>query len=98
MSEEISSRVIDLTVKNRVWNCPTLIVKKNYENLNELHSSTIIELKYVHSDIKNYWRGYSSFNLEFDYAQKLLKTLNEKGANIVSGTDSGNPYVIAGFS
>ena len=98
MSEEKSSEILEMTVKSKIWNCPTLIVKKNYENLIDLKSSEIGELKYVHSDIKNYWKGYSSFNMEFDYAQKLLKKLNDKSANIVSGTDTGNPYVIAGFS
>jgi imidazolonepropionase-like amidohydrolase len=98
MSEDLSSKIIDLTVKNRVWNCPTLIVKKNYENLKDLQTSEINELKYVPREVKNYWKGYGRLNLEFDYAQELLKALNDKGANIVSGTDTGNPYVIAGFS
>jgi len=30
--------------------------------------------------------------------EKLLKVLYDKGARIVAGTDTGNPFVIAGFS
>ena len=98
MSDEKSSEILELTVKSKIWNCPTLIVKNNYENLSDLKSSEIDELKYVHVDDVNYWKGSASSIMQLDYARELLKTLYDKGANIVSGTDTGTPYVIAGFS
>ncbi|MCP4163986.1 MAG: amidohydrolase family protein [Deltaproteobacteria bacterium] len=93
-----SSKEVDLTVKSMIWNCPTLKVLHNFGNLDALQSSKISELKYVSGDVKESWKGVSSFSMDFDYIQELLKTLNDKGAKIVSGTDVGNPYVIAGFS
>lgn len=89
---------IDLTVESGVWNCPTLVVKEKYSNINVLKTKEIPELKYVHPDQVKSWEKLQAYFMDFKGSKRLLKTLYDKGANIVSGTDAGNPYVIAGFS
>ncbi|MBN2444582.1 MAG: amidohydrolase family protein [Spirochaetales bacterium] len=93
-----SKASIDLTVQSGVWNCPTLIVMKNYSNVHLLKTKEIPELKYVHPDRLKSWKQRYSYYMNFEGSKRFLKALYDKGANIVSGTDVGNPYVIAGFS
>ena len=90
---------IRMTVDNGIWNCPTLIILKNLSNLNQIKNADIPEIRYVHPERLNRWseRFSSSLNNIYRY-QRLLKKLGDSGANIVSGTDTGTPYVITGFS
>ena len=93
-----SKDIIDLTVQSGVWNCPTLIVMKKYSNVQLLKTKEIPELKYVHPDLLRSWKQAYNYYMNFVGSKRFLKTLYDEGANIVSGTDVGNPYVIAGFS
>jgi len=97
--EDILPKQIDLTLEKNIWNCPTLVVLKNYEYLNALkEQGTIEELRYIPADIITWWKSMEPFPLGFEEKKELLNTLYHRGGNIVSGTDTGNPFVIPGFS
>lgn len=91
-------QIITETVKSGIWNCPTLLCDKNNENLNYLKNNPPNELKYVYPIIVRVWKTYSQSNSFFVKQMKLLNTLTNNNANIVSGTDVANPFIVAGFS
>lgn len=85
-------------VDSGVWNCPTMIVMNNYKSIDQIRASNPKELKYVSPRLLDLWSGYQQLNINTDLAEEMLRTLHQQGANLVAGTDVGNPYVIAGFS
>lgn len=94
----LDEKEINLTVQSGIWNCPTLTVMYKITNLYKIKKENIEELKYVAPEAREYWSKRGSIIFHNEGHQKLLKTLYDRGANIVAGTDVGNPYVIAGFS
>lgn len=99
------TEVIDQTVQSGIWNCPTLVAMKNYKKLFEKHSNpnalsieSIPLLKYVSNEMCAGWEQTNGYILPYEKSKEFLNILNVKGANIVSGTDQGTPYSIAGFS
>lgn len=91
--------IIEETVKSGIWNCPTLLVHKNYENLDSLKMNPPSEIKYVSQSQVEYWKTLNQRkNKRFEKDLKLLNTLTNNNANIIAGTDVGNPYLVAGFS
>lgn len=91
--------IIEETVKSGIWNCPTLLVHKNYKNLDSLKRNPPIEIKYVSPGQVEYWKTFNQRkNKKYVKDMKLLNTLTNNKANIVAGTDVGNPYLVAGFS
>lgn len=97
--EDILPKQIDLTLEKNIWNCPTLVVLKNYEHLNALkEQETIEEFRYIPADIITWWKSAEPFSFGFKEKKELLNSLYHRGGNIVSGTDTGNPFVIPGFS
>lgn len=89
---------VDITVNSQVWNCPTLIVTKTLRELKQAKENKKTELKYVNPDTLSLWGNTYSYPHDFAGDKKILKAINTKGGKIVSGTDTGNPYVVAGFS
>jgi hypothetical protein len=90
--------IIVETVKSGIWNCPTLLVYKNYENLNYLKKNPPSEIKYVNPNTVRNWNNHHQKNMGLTKNMKLLNTLVNNKANIVSGTDAGVLYTVAGFS
>ena len=90
---------IALTLDKGVWNCPTLIVLYNYENLERIKTEAPPEgMQYLSDAEIEWWREAQPWNMEFEKRKVLLLNLHRKGAKLVSGTDAGNPYVVPGFS
>ncbi len=89
---------IELTVESRVWLCPTLAVHYSLENMPLLQGKDIEEMKFVTPEKRKSWKNATIGRHGFAGYQKLTKTLYDRGANMVAGTDTGNPFVIAGFS
>lgn len=97
-SEKLQDQ-IDLTLEKGIWNCPTLVVLKNYEYLDQFKKGKDPEeLKYVPHEIRKWWKDFEPFPLGYEEKKELLNKLYQNGGKIVSGTDTGNPYVIPGFS
>ncbi|MHA1979401.1 MAG: amidohydrolase family protein [Candidatus Hodarchaeales archaeon] len=100
------------TAEAGIWHCPTQIVKERmvpYEqaqiNIKESH------IKYVPPFIRAIWDPSKDFRVrnltkedwELRYQQKeihkkIIKSLDEHGANILLGTDFPNPFVVPGHS
>ncbi|MBN2510439.1 MAG: amidohydrolase family protein [Spirochaetales bacterium] len=90
---------IALTLEKGVWNCPTLIVLHNYENLERIKTEAPPEgMQYLSPAAMGWWSEAQPWNMEFEKKKTLLLNLHQKGAKLVSGTDVGNPYVVPGFS
>ena len=95
-----------------VWNCVTLIVGERFSALG--HRDSLMRLpavKYVPAEAVASWDPAKDFRLqrstEDDFAamravttfQMLMtRTLRDSGAKILLGTDTSNPFVIAGFA
>jgi imidazolonepropionase-like amidohydrolase len=90
-------KIISETVESGIWNCPTLILYKKYESLYSLKENPPDELKYVNPGTIKDWKNLYQTNGELVRYKELLHTLMQNNANIVAGTDAGNPYIIAGF-
>lgn len=90
--------ITDIAVNSSIWSCPTLTVRKNIRELKQLKKHRMPELKYVNPETLSVWENYYTYPHDLVGDQETLKALHRKGSNIVSGTDTGNPYVIAGFS
>lgn len=96
---------IDLTVESGIWNCPTLVSMKNSETLLRKYIDPELftednnpEMKYISPDEIYWWKKETGKRLSYEKSKILLRKLNEGGANIVSGTDQGMPYIFPGFS
>lgn len=87
-----------LTIENKVWNCPTLIVIYNYHILDSLKTQTSDELKYIHPNKVAYWQTVSRRPMPIAEYKRVFNLLIDKNAPLVSGTDMGEPYIIPGFS
>lgn len=84
------------SIEYEMGNCPTLYINENNEHISEIQENPMDELKYSHSYYRDVWKDC----MYFPYMD-LVKILHDKGANIVSGTDSNaftTGYVITGFS
>jgi imidazolonepropionase-like amidohydrolase len=90
-------QIISETVKSGIWNCPTLMVLKNYENLDSLKENPPFEIKYVYPSLVEYWKSLNQLDMGFANKLKLLNTLTNNKANIVAGTDAGTAFVVNGF-
>ena len=88
-----------LTAQNEVWNCPTIIVYERYAVVDQLHDQPMEGLDYVHPQMRANWKASEPF-APYDLGQfkSKVKQLHDLGALLIAGTDTANPYVIAGFS
>jgi len=91
--------IIAQTIKSEIWNCPTLLLFKNYKNLNNLRKTPPIEIKYMSQALMKRWEYANQYDEGvFEKQLQLLKILANNNANIVTGTDTQNEYVVPGFS
>lgn len=90
-------KIISETVKSGIWNCPTLMLYKKYESIYFLKENPPDELKYVNPGTVKDWKNLYQTSGELVKYMELLHILVQNNANIVAGTDVGNPYIIAGF-
>jgi imidazolonepropionase-like amidohydrolase len=104
-------RVASQTREAGVWNCPTLVVLQKWttaEGMKEMLSRP--EMSYVApatlefwSPARNYLARMSPVDIKVvhtgDTARKrMVKALHDAGAGLLLGTDTGNPFVVPGFS
>lgn len=89
----------ELTAQNGVWNCPTLVVFKQYANIDQLSLQGTEGMQYVHPQTIAYWQNAATWEpVPLDKLAQKVALLNQKGAGILAGTDATNPYVVPGFS
>ena len=98
-------------VKNGTWQCPTLVVNRTYEHLDDgnfMHKEWLI---YVPSDTRDFWKDFSENTVkkrtaevwaeahrEFPEELKLVGRMYRAGVGILAGSDVYNPYIFPGFS
>lgn len=112
LNEEKLDQLVQKTVRNNVWNCPTLVVYTRYvptEMLIDFENKP--EMRYISSVVKLFWRfGKRKFNRLFEKnkweyladsvgaRKRMVKKLYDAGAGLLLGTDSMDPYVVPGFA
>jgi imidazolonepropionase-like amidohydrolase len=98
-------------VKNGTWQCPTLVVNRSSEHLDDGNFMHKEWLKYVPSDTRDFWKDFSENTVkarnagiwadahrEFPEELKLVGRMYRAGVGILAGSDVYNPYVFPGFS
>ena len=109
-----TSKIQDLAEATRdagVWNCPTLVVGQKWVQPDEQRELLAMPvMRYVSPEVRAEWDpsvNYLSYftaeklaAVERSHRQRSMMTraLHESGARLLLGTDSGNPFVVAGFS
>lgn len=90
------------TLINGKWNCPTLIVRWNKENINSIRNNEPLYVRYVcPSSLLNNWRNTTANPQEFSNLveyKKLLKRLYLNNGKLMLGSDNITPYSVSGFS
>lgn len=101
----ISEELMDLTIEADTWNCPTLSLKHSAKNIEYLKQNGLKELKYINPIWVTRWDEWTKLPPGVERPKSTLKEseeflykLHQKGGRIVAGTDTGNPYIVAGFS
>jgi imidazolonepropionase-like amidohydrolase len=109
---EVGAEVVAATTAAGIWNCPTLVVTERFGRLDDPSSLADTRgLELVSAFVRDRWKPENDFRLQrFTPAMfaelrarqvvkaKLVHELAAAGANLVLGTDTGNPYVIPGFA
>lgn len=69
------------------------------ENIYKLQKSQFENIKYVPEWQRNEWSAYGHISVyRYQRSKDFTKELYIRGANIVSGSDTGMPYNVPGFS
>src|SRR5207248_7124983 len=97
--------------KNNTWQVPTLVIKYGRTFIDELDAKGDPRTQYVEPSQVNYWKPQNGFfsryrTPSYIAAQKryflrekqLVGEMARSGVKIMTGTDTPNAYVIAGFS
>jgi hypothetical protein len=104
--------VIEATKQGGAWNCPALIVTRRYVSSEEAQVlARQPEMRFVPPAVRAMWDPSQDFRLKDfkaeDFARlrrrdafvlKVTRALRDAGARLLLGTDTGNPFVIPGFS
>jgi imidazolonepropionase-like amidohydrolase len=108
LDRERLALAVETTADLGTWNCPTLVVMQKWLTAEEIER----ELERPEYDCVSpfsiqMWRGMASGmtaeviaagRAGVDERLELTGALHEGGARLLLGTDTGNPWVVAGFS
>ena len=96
--------------KNRTYQCPTLTVHRMFAQLTDPNFTSDPRLRYTPQLIKNVaWKqtldwvapiaqNASDQKKLYDKTKEIVRDMHKAGVPILAGTDTSNPYVMAGFS
>lgn len=104
--------IVAATVKAQVWNCPTLVVMDRFGRLDDpAKLAGIRGLEHVLPGVREAWDPKQDFRLQSWTPERFAEVREQNAlraalagdlarseARLVVGTDTGNPYVIAGFA
>jgi imidazolonepropionase-like amidohydrolase len=98
-------RIAQATREAGTWNCVTLVVFQKGSGMSSEEAEQerkLAYMKYVSPFLKLRWKPRRSeepnHSLKMSNRKRVTKALHDAGARILLGTDTPNPYVIAGFS
>jgi len=98
-----------LFAKNETYQCPTLTVHRMFANLTNADFTNDPRTKYTPKLIKIAWnqalewvapiaQNASDQRRLYDKTKSIIRMMHEAGVPILAGTDTSNPYCMAGFS
>lgn len=103
--------VIGKLAKTKMWQCPTLVVLHNVAFLDSPEFEKDSRLPLMPPYFKSMWNPANDFRFKertsedwavsrraYELDLRIVGMLARKGANILAGTDTLNPYVFPGFS
>lgn len=105
-----AEKLIAIFKKNRTWQCPTIIMRRNYAWLDDASFASDPRLKYVKPSWKRRWLKMTedagntpqsewAKRKELVHREKqLVGKMQRAGVPILAGTDDANPYSFPGFS
>jgi imidazolonepropionase-like amidohydrolase len=94
--------------RNHTWQCPTLVMTRNYTLLANPSLARDPRLRYVRPRRKESWRRMNDGRLSvrdwmtrkqiYRKRRAMVGEMQRAGVGILAGTDLSNPYLIPGFS
>lgn len=104
--------VVAKTKAGGVWNCPTLVASSRYARMDKREALLKMPgLEFVSPAVLAFWdpanipflakaapAEYEAMRRALPRELAFVKALHDGGAHLLAGTDSPNPFVIAGFS
>jgi len=100
-----------LCAENAVWNCPTMVVLQKWIKPEELEAQLARpEMAYVAPMTARFWRPENNYLARMSPElldevragdadrKRCVGVLHRNGARLLAGTDTGNPFVVPGFS
>jgi imidazolonepropionase-like amidohydrolase len=108
-SSEKASELFDVFKKNGTWQTPTLTLWRMFSSINDTEFANDPRLKFVAVRDRQSWNpatvskesvaeNTALSKDEFQQDLKLVGAMKKAGVGILAGTDTGNPYCIAGFT
>lgn len=109
--DEKARTLFSLFVKNRTWQCPTLVALRGIAFLNDADFTNDPRIRYIQPSVKGSWAFqintfFKSRTPEAIAAAKMsvqgnlrqVGAMRRAGVEFMTGTDVGLPYIFPGFS
>ncbi|MBX9653473.1 amidohydrolase family protein, partial [bacterium] len=108
-SEAKAKDLFALFAKNQTYQCPTLTVHRMFAQLTNTAFTNDPRTKYTPKLIKIAWnqtlewvspiaQNASEQKRLYEKTKEVIRLMHEAGVPILAGTDTSNPYCMAGFS
>ena len=109
---KILAQLAEKTAKAGVWNCPTLVVYTKFvPPAGVMRERARPEMRFVPPRLRATWDPSRDFRIRDatpatfralrrtdESRRQMVKMLQDAGARLLLGTDSSNPFVVAGWS
>lgn len=108
-SEDKAKELFALFAKNQTYQCPTLTVHRMFARLTDSDFTNDPRTKYTPKLIKIAWnqtlewvspiaQNSSDQKRLYEKTKEVIRLMHAAGVPILAGTDTSNPYCMAGFS
>jgi imidazolonepropionase-like amidohydrolase len=101
--------LIPILKKNHTWLCPTLVMRRNYSVLDDSGLANDSRLRYLNREWTGYWLNmirdankipaneWAARRETVRREKALVNRFQKAGVQILTGTDTSNPFVMPGF-
>jgi hypothetical protein len=109
-STSLANEMFRRMARMGVWQVPTLTLRRRMALLDLDRLAEAPEMKYIPEAIRKSWTDpredlkkasneqIQNFREDYDFHAKLVSAMQRTGVGILAGTDTGDPYVVPGFS